>query len=356
MNDAQQMRPGAAQILGSGRHGESRALRAYAPPVWRNAAVLLVLVMVLIQTFTSLGWPIGQGLGLFPPEWASAEVNVLHNWMVFEFGLTPYQAFGFVPVPDLGDHVWAQDCLRDGPRIFEGDLRDACYELRAALAEIDIPAEPWRLVTHALLHAGWFHLLMNSFAFILFVPMVLRRMGSARFLFFFAGAAAAGGLAHIGLRYGIDGVLVGLGVRAAPDTGIARTALVGMSGVVFALWAVCLRIQFDRIRRQPVAERAITPARYLGRVFINLAVINLVFILFQSFISGEAHIGGALFGFLFGPLFFTTGASLAARSHRMRDITWLRQPKLWPRGFAGSLPLPPLRTAERRAEGWQRQA
>jgi len=57
-------------------------------------------------------------------------------------------------------------------------------------------AKIWTLVTYALLHGSWGHVVFNSIWLIVFGPPVARRFGSGRFLAFLALTAAAGALAH----------------------------------------------------------------------------------------------------------------------------------------------------------------
>lgn len=57
-------------------------------------------------------------------------------------------------------------------------------------------AKVWTLLTYALLHGSWTHVLVNSIWLVAFGPPVARRFGAVRFLLFFAMTAIAGALAH----------------------------------------------------------------------------------------------------------------------------------------------------------------
>ena len=52
------------------------------------------------------------------------------------------------------------------------------------------------MLTYALLHGSWAHVLVNSIWLVAFGPPIARRFGSVRFLLFFAMTAVAGALAH----------------------------------------------------------------------------------------------------------------------------------------------------------------
>ena len=78
-----------------------------------------------------------------------------------------------------------------------------------ALAEVDIDGDElaaflnttrfswWTPLTYAFLHANWTHLGVNSLTLAAFGAPVAKRLGSARFLVFFAVTAIAGALAHL---------------------------------------------------------------------------------------------------------------------------------------------------------------
>jgi membrane associated rhomboid family serine protease len=80
---------------------------------------------------------------------------------------------------------------------------------------------PWRMVTAALAHAGWGHLLGNLFFFYLFGATVEAVLGSARYLGFLFGLAIGTHLVYS---------LASLG-SAAPPT-------LGLSGVVYGVLAL----------------------------------------------------------------------------------------------------------------------
>lgn len=54
----------------------------------------------------------------------------------------------------------------------------------------------WTLLTYALLHGSWTHVLINTIWLVAFGPPVARRFGGLRFVLFMAAASVAGSLAH----------------------------------------------------------------------------------------------------------------------------------------------------------------
>lgn len=55
---------------------------------------------------------------------------------------------------------------------------------------------PWTLITHAFLHAGWTHVIVNTVWLLAFGGVVARRIGGVRLLVLFCVAAIGGALAH----------------------------------------------------------------------------------------------------------------------------------------------------------------
>lgn len=163
----------------------------------------------------------------------------------------------------------------------------------------------WTPVTHAFLHAGWEHVILNSVWFVIFATPVTHRYGTARMVLLFLLGAVVGAAAFA--------------ATTLPDLQV----LVGASGGVAALTGAAIRFMFQPIQ---VAVDPETGARIvLGR---RLATIREVFAhptarlftlvwlglnaavpLLPIFMGGvavqvawQAHLGGFLLGFLLVPL------------------------------------------------------
>ena len=159
---------------------------------------------------------------------------------------------------------------------------------------------PWTVLTYALLHADWTHLLLNSVWLLAFGSAVAWRFGTGRFFGFFVVTALAGAAAH----------------WLAHPVGLAP--VIGASASVSGAMAAAARFAFQpggpmrRGGRERGPELYQLPALPLSRVFTDrqalpfvLAwfVINLVtgigavpLGLSESGIAWEAHIGGFLAG------------------------------------------------------------
>jgi membrane associated rhomboid family serine protease len=146
----------------------------------------------------------------------------------------------------------------------------------------------WTFLTHALLHEGWSHVLINMAMFAALARPVLARIGTGRFLAFLAVATIAGALGHLAVAWGSD------------------VPMIGASGTVSGLLGALLRFVFAGPwgRTQGIVESLREP-RVRGAI-AALVLMNVVLVFFGSgLVGGEgggiawgAHLGGFLAGFL----------------------------------------------------------
>lgn len=171
-------------------------------------------------------------------------------------------------------------------------------------------AAPWALLTYALLHGSWTHVLLNSVWLVAFGPPVARRFGALRFLAFFALTAIAGALAHW-LVFPLDFTpLIG---ASAADSGLmaAATRFIFEPGAPlgsphgYSLSAG----EADALRPAPRLIDLLRQRRALGFIAIWMAT-NFVFGAgAQSLGASEApvawiaHVGGFVAGLLAFSLF-----------------------------------------------------
>ena len=163
----------------------------------------------------------------------------------------------------------------------------------------------WTPLTHAFLHAGWEHLLINSAWLAIFGTPVARRYGAVPTLLVFAVSAIAGALAFA--------------VTTLPHLQL----LVGASGGVAGLTGAACRFMFqpllivrDPLTGEPKAVGRRTAslkelalhgrARFFIGIWLalNAAVPFLPMIVGgESGIAWQAHLGGFVAGLLIVPLF-----------------------------------------------------
>lgn len=177
-----------------------------------------------------------------------------------------------------------------------------------------LPGPDWlaitSLVTYAVLHGDWMHLILNSAWFLAFGSMIAVRTGPVRFVLFLVVCSVAGALGFL---------------AANPDTSIP---IVGASGAISGLMGAAFRLLFSAmdiggfalLQQYPrlVPRMPLLVALTDRRVLIAAGVwvgLNLVFAFglsdafTDSQIAWEAHLGGFFAGFLlFGA--FDTGRSL----------------------------------------------
>lgn len=163
----------------------------------------------------------------------------------------------------------------------------------------------WSPVTHAFLHAGWDHLLINLAWLVIFATPLTRRYGAGPMLALFAVSSIAGA-AFFAVTTLYDGVY-----------------LIGASGGVAGLTGAAIRFIFQPVlmTRDPETDQPMVLGRRLAsirEVFANprSRLFTLIWLLLNAavplipLITGaainvawQAHLGGFAAGFLLVPIF-----------------------------------------------------
>ena len=162
----------------------------------------------------------------------------------------------------------------------------------------------WSPVTYAFLHADWGHLIMNLVWMLAFGAVVASRIGTIRFLIFFAVGAIGGAAMHY---------------LAYPD---AQVPMIGASGSVSACMGAAARFAFARGRGFSIKANA-NRRLNLIETFSNPQALIFVGIWFGiNFLFGsgiidiagegqaiawQAHVGGFLAGLLLFGMFDRSG-------------------------------------------------
>lgn len=163
----------------------------------------------------------------------------------------------------------------------------------------------WTPITHAFLHAGWEHVLLNTVWFVIFATPLSRRYGAAKMILLFLIGAIAGAAAFA--------------ATTLPQFAI----LLGASGGVAGLTGAAIRFMFQPIQvavHPETGERIVLGRKLatIGEVFRHPTARNFTIIwialngivpLLPLFMPGmqvevawQAHLGGFLAGFLLVPL------------------------------------------------------
>ena len=144
---------------------------------------------------------------------------------------------------------------------------------------------PWVFITSCFLHGGITHLFFNCFALLMFGPYLERELGSKKFLILFLLAGIAGNITYF--------ATMALGI-------IPPIPALGASGGIFGILG---------------ALAVIHPNMRILVLFVPMsiqtaAILWFVLELFGSFNTGSgiasaAHLGGLLFGLVFGKYYKT---------------------------------------------------
>ena len=149
---------------------------------------------------------------------------------------------------------------------------------------LTVLTHPWTLLSYMFLHGGFFHLLFNMLMLVVAGEMCCRYMGVRRFGWIHFLSSLFGGLLFV-LSYNIFPVFYG-------HRGYLVGASAGVLGVFMAVatWAPRQEVAVWPFRRLTIQMK------WLALIFLALDLLSL-----SGANSGGhfAHLGGALFGFLY---------------------------------------------------------
>ncbi|HAQ08788.1 MAG TPA: rhomboid family intramembrane serine protease [Bacillus bacterium] len=146
------------------------------------------------------------------------------------------------------------------------------FELLSGVNLFIAEGEYWRLVTPIFMHAGFAHLLFNSFSLVLFGPALEQLLGKTKFTLIYLTTGIAANIATLALE---------------PLT----YTHVGSSGAIFGLFGFYIAIV--------VFQKAMM-SKENSQTIMTIAVIGLIMTFLQSNINITAHIFGFIAGFLIG--------------------------------------------------------
>ncbi|PSC04393.1 rhomboid family intramembrane serine protease [Alsobacter soli] len=266
-----------------------RSLRhdaAVREPFFNVPLVVVASIAVLAGLHAIRVWgddlPVLRGLGLGPED------------IIYQLAFIPARfalLLGADPVPALAHRLSA-----DPGNV---DLIQRLGIAREIVA--DGSSKPWTLVTYALLHGSWAHLILNSVWLLAFGTAVARRFGTARFVLFLVVTAIGGALGHLATHT----------ADVAP--------MVGASASISGCMAAAMRFVFQPgaplgAFRLPEEMSYRLPALPLSRVLSDSRAVTFLVVWFvlnlatglgadglgftDAAIAWEAHVGGFLVGLL----------------------------------------------------------
>ncbi len=165
----------------------------------------------------------------------------------------------------------------------------------------------YTVFTSMFLHASMIHLIFNVFALIFIGMMLENRIGKTRFFLIFLVAGIIGGLTWAAIHWGDLTIAVG-----------------ASGGIMGTLGAFARLFGKERIRMLLLFMPLPPMPAYL--IFVMLLLIDLVIALTSVFpIAAEAHIGGAIAGFLIAPLIMKVPSRLRQPEARRIHLSTLRE-------------------------------
>lgn len=150
------------------------------------------------------------------------------------------------------------------------------FELLSGVNLYIMNGEYWRLLTPIFMHAGFAHMLFNSFSLVLFGPALEQLLGRTKFTLLYLATGIAANVATLTLE---------------PLT----YTHVGSSGAIFGLFGFYIAI---------IVFRKAMLSRENSQTIMTIAIIGVVMTFVQSNINITAHIFGLIAGFLVGAALF----------------------------------------------------
>ena len=173
----------------------------------------------------------------------------------------------------------------------------------------------WQIFSHMFMHSkyGLTHIFFNMYGLILFGPIIERRWGSNRFLFFYLSA----GLGAVALTYGfqyfeymdyvneglsrgytVEQVEQGIFTRQEPYGWKVMSGMVGASGCLFGVLAA-FAFLYPNIELMILFIPIPIKAKYLIGIYVIYETLSAFgFITLQQNVGHAAHLGGAIVGFI----------------------------------------------------------
>ena len=164
----------------------------------------------------------------------------------------------------------------------------------------------WQLITYQFMHGGFTHILFNMFALWMFGSSIEDVFGSKKFLIFYLLAGVSAGLLHL---------------FVSPLLGGAPAVTIGASGSIYGVLIAYALFFPDNL----IFLYFLIPVK--AKYLIGFLVI-IEFLAVDSASSGVAHLahlGGALFGFLY--IMFDKNSYVSLKNLFNRNFYYKSKPK-----------------------------
>ena len=164
----------------------------------------------------------------------------------------------------------------------------------------------WQLITYQFMHGGFSHILFNMFALWMFGSSIEDVFGSKKFLIFYLLAGVSAGLLHL---------------FVSPLLGGAPAVTIGASGAVYGVLIAYALFFPDNL----IFLYFLIPVK--AKYLIGFLVV-IEFLAVDSASSGVAHLahlGGALFGFLY--IMFDKNSYVSLKNLFNRNFYYKSKPK-----------------------------
>ena len=164
----------------------------------------------------------------------------------------------------------------------------------------------WQLITYQFMHGGFSHILFNMFALWMFGSSIEDVFGSKKFLIFYLLAGVSAGLLHL---------------FVSPLLGGAPAVTIGASGAVYGVLIAYALFFPDNL----IFLYFLIPVK--AKYLIGFLVV-IEFLAVDSASSGVAHLahlGGALFGFLY--IMFDKNSYVSNKNLFNRNFYYKSKPK-----------------------------
>jgi len=148
---------------------------------------------------------------------------------------------------------------------------------------------PWQIVTHMFMHGNFEHLMFNMLALFFIGPMMENYLGTKRFLSYFFICGLGGAFLHLAIKWYV--------IHITGDDSMVNVPALGASGAINGLF-IGLAYLFPNLEMYLMFIPIPIKAKYIAFFAIAIDLIGGLSG-YQSGIAHFAHLGGALFGFLF---------------------------------------------------------